>query len=127
MDRILIRRTIEAPRSGPFSTFDIKVFAMLTHRFALFAGCFFFVVTLSGWTHGVAQPPQPPTFEGATWKEALAKVPCQDVGKDGEDLKITAIIVVDGKSTTDPVLTKKDEVEPIEKRCFPKRTEIRPD
>ena len=49
------------------------------------------------------------TFEGATWKEALAKVPCQDVAKDGKDLKITGIIVVDGESSLPrtPQLPKK--------------------
>jgi uncharacterized GH25 family protein len=61
-----------------------------------------------------------PTFEGKTWKEALEKVPCQNVAKDGKNLKITATIVVDGKPFPNPTITKEDLIEPLDKRCFPK-------
>jgi hypothetical protein len=89
---------------------------MPTHRPALFASGLLMAVILGGWIHGSAAS----SFEGATWKEALAKVPCQDVAKDGKDLKIAGIIVVDGKQSPDPIITKEDEIEPLEKRCFPK-------
>jgi hypothetical protein len=88
---------------------------MLTNRRAVFAGGLLVAVLLGGWTHGSA-----PSFEGATWKEALAKVPCEDVAKDGKFLKIAAIIVVDGEKSSDPVITKEDLIEPLDKRCFPK-------
>lgn len=89
---------------------------MRTNRLVLFVGCLFMVVTLGGWIHGTPTP----TFEGKTWKEALAKVPCSDAAKDGKDVKITGVLIVDGKSTADPVLTKEDEIEPFDKKCFSK-------
>jgi hypothetical protein len=43
------------------------------------------------------------------------------VAKDGKDLKITGIVVVDGKpSPPNPIITKEDLIEPLEKKCFPK-------
>ena len=48
-------------------------------------------------------------------------MPCQDVAKDGKDLKITGIIVVGGESSPpNPTITKEDLVEVVEKMCFPK-------
>jgi hypothetical protein len=89
---------------------------MLINRLSVLAGGLVMGVILGGWTHGSAVP----SFEGATWKDALAKVPCQDVVKDGKDLKIAGIIVVDGKPSPDPIITKEDEIEPLDKRCFPR-------
>lgn len=61
-----------------------------------------------------------PTFEGKTWSEALEKVPCQNVAKDGKDLKINGTVIVDGNSFPNPVITEKDRIEPLDKKCLPK-------
>jgi hypothetical protein len=89
---------------------------MPTNRLAIFGGGLLIAAILGGFTHGIA----PVTYEGATWNEALAKVPCKDVAKDGKNLKITGIIVVDGKQFPNPTISKEDQVEPLDKRCFPK-------
>lgn len=87
-----------------------KIFGLSATAFA--------VVVSAGWTHGIAVT----TYEGKTLKQALAKVPCNYISKDGDDLKIQGVnIVVDGKPEPSPlILSKKDEIEPVEKRCFPK-------
>jgi hypothetical protein len=92
--------------------------AMRTNRLALFGSCLLITVILGGWIHGSATP----TLKGDTWKEALAQVPCQDVAKDGGDLKISGVIlVVDGHSQPSPVIiTKEDLIEVLDKKCFPK-------
>jgi hypothetical protein len=53
-----------------------------------------------------------PTFEGKTWNEALEKVPCQNVAKDGKDLKISGTVIVDGKSFPNPVITEGGQIKP---------------
>jgi hypothetical protein len=89
---------------------------MPTNQLAQLAAGLLMAVILGGWLHHGSPPP---SFEGATWKEALAKVPCQDVVKDGKDLKITGIIVVDGESSPpNPTITKEDLVKVVEN--FPK-------
>lgn len=90
---------------------------MPTHRLTLFSGGLLIALVSGGFTHGVAVP----TFEGGDWREALAKVPCTNVAKAGKDLKITGIVVVDGKRFPNPTITKEDLIEPVDKRCFPRR------
>jgi hypothetical protein len=60
------------------------------------------------------------TFEGKTWEEALAKLPCQSISKDGKDLKISATLVVDGTAYQNPAITKEDLIKPVDRRCFSK-------
>jgi hypothetical protein len=59
-------------------------------------------------------------YDGKTWNEALAKVPCPNVAKDGKDLKIDGTVIVDGKSFPNPVITEEDRIKPLDKRCFSK-------
>ena len=91
---------------------------MRTNRLALFGSCLLMTVVLGGWIHGSATL----TVKGATWKEALAQVPCQDVTKDGKDLKISGVIlVVDGQPQPNPlIITKEDQIEMLDKKCFPR-------
>jgi hypothetical protein len=66
-----------------------------------------------GWTHGTY------TVEAKTLREALEKIPCSYISKDGRDLKIAGLsVIANGKSQPMPiVVTKEDEIESIEKRC----------
>jgi hypothetical protein len=70
-------------------------------------------VMLGGWIHGSA----PDRFEGANWFEVLQKVPCQDIAKDGRDIRITAVLIVDGKTFEDPVIKEEDRIKELERRC----------
>jgi hypothetical protein len=87
---------------------------MTANRLAVFAGGLLMAVIFGGWIHGSA------SFEGATWKAALEKVPCPNVMKDGKDLKISGTVIVDGERFSNPTITKEDLIEPVDKRCFPK-------
>jgi hypothetical protein len=89
---------------------------MLTNRLKVFVGGLLMALILGGWIHGSAVA----TFEGKTWKEALATVPCQNVTKDGKDLKISGTVIVDGNQFPSPTITKDDLMDPLEKRCFPR-------
>jgi len=84
---------------------------MLTSRLSIFAGGLLMAVVTGGWTHGSA------AIEGATWREALAKVPCQDVAKDGKDLKISVTVIVNGEQFPNPTITKEDLIELLDKKC----------
>jgi hypothetical protein len=68
-----------------------------------------------GWIHGI------PTFEGRTWQDALARVPCQDVVRDGHFFRISAQVVVDGKPFKDPVIKDDELIRELEARCFARR------
>ena len=83
-------------------------------RLSIFTGGLLMAVLMGGWTHGSA------AIEGATWKETLAQVPCPDVAKDGRDLKIDRTLIVDGVQYPDPVITKEDLIEELDRKCFPK-------
>lgn len=62
-----------------------------------------------------------PAFKGKTLNEALAEVPCSYISQDGKDLEIKGVsLIVDGKPAAMPlILTKQDDIEPVEKSCFP--------
>jgi hypothetical protein len=85
-----------------------------SNRLVVSTSALLIAASLGGFTHGIA------AFEGKTWNEALAKVPCKDVAKDDKDLKITGTVVVDGKSFQNPTITEEDRIKLLEKRCFPK-------
>jgi hypothetical protein len=88
----------------------------MTKRFLLLAGAVLLALTSGGAIHGSS------SYLGATWLEALEKVPCQDIipiGKD--DLKVNATVVVDGTSYANPTITDHKLVEEIDKHCHLKR------
>jgi hypothetical protein len=79
---------------------------MPTSRLAIFGSCLLMTVILGGWIHG-----SPPTLKGDTWKEALEQVPCEDVAKDGKDLKISGVIlVVKGQPQPNPLVVTKKKI-----------------
>lgn len=62
-----------------------------------------------------------PAFKGSTLKQVLAEVPCSYISLNGKDLKIQGVsLIVNGEPETMPLtLTKQDEIEAVEKSCFP--------
>jgi hypothetical protein len=78
------------------------------------------VLAITTPSHGRLLRGSAPTFEGADWREVLAKVPCGYVTKDGKYLKIAAKLVVGDKTFQNPTITEEDQIKELEKRCFPK-------
>jgi hypothetical protein len=64
-------------------------------------------------THGSA----PPTFEGKLGMKVLEKVPCQLVTMVGQDFKISATLVVDGKIFKNPTITEEVRLRELERKC----------
>jgi hypothetical protein len=62
----------------------------------------------------------PTTIEGINWNEVLEKVPCTDITKVGNSLKITATLVINGTHHKNPMISEKDRVDILERRCPPK-------
>ncbi|MGA2996068.1 hypothetical protein [Bradyrhizobium sp.] len=62
-------------------------------------------------------------IKGKTLDEALARVPCRFISKDGTDLKVSNVpIVIDESAEPNSlILTNESEIGPIKKRCFSKR------
>lgn len=76
-------------------------------------GAFF---VLGGWIHGA-----PAKFEGKNWHDALAAVPCTNLTQVDHNIKVKGIVVVDGNSYSDPLITNPGEVNMVEKRCFDRK------
>jgi hypothetical protein len=88
----------------------------MTKRFMLLAGALVLALTSGGWIHGS------PSYPGATWLEALEKVPCQDIAPIGkDDLKVNATVVVGGTSYANPVISDHELVKALDKHCHLKR------
>ena len=61
----------------------------------------------------------PTTIDGINWHEALEKVPCADITKVGNSLKIAATLVVNGTHHKNPMISEKDQIDILERRCPP--------
>jgi len=87
---------------------------MVQNRFALFAIACLIAAASGGFLHRSG------VLTYASWHDALAGIPCQKVEKVGNHLKIVGPIVVDGQTYQERTITEHDQVEELERRCFPR-------